>query len=214
MSSIEIVVIDEMIKEYHRITREALCTHQDDAMRCYDRIIHNHAILNSRKYDILDNVCKVHSIDHDKMKFRNRIGNKISDIIYTSTEELELHGAGQGTGNGVTHWTFISIPMMETVEQAVPGCTMQLPNNHKTWEIKILRFVDDKKYYVNNILKELKQKITEAMQQSISVWDEVLTFVGGKLEMSKCNFYILDRTLDKSDKPIFNNNKETITFLS
>ena len=59
MSSIETAVRDELIKEYHRITRETLCTHQDVAMGCYDRIICNHAILNSRKYDILDNVCKV-----------------------------------------------------------------------------------------------------------------------------------------------------------
>ena len=86
MSSIETAVIDELIKEYHRITREALCTHQDDAMGYYDRIFHNHAISNIRKCDIPDNVCKVHSITRDKMKFRNRIGDKVSDIVYTSTE--------------------------------------------------------------------------------------------------------------------------------
>ena len=34
--------------------------------------------------------------------------------------------------------------MMETVEQTVPKCTIQLPKNHKTWEIKMLGFVDDK----------------------------------------------------------------------
>ena len=52
------------------------------------------------------------------------------------------------------------------------------------------------------------------MQQSIRVWDEILTFVGGKLEMSKCNFCILDWIFDKSDRPILNNNKVTITFIS
>ena len=55
-------------------------------MGFYDRIFHNHAISNIRKCDIPDNVCKVHSITHDKMKFRNRIGNKVSDIVYTSIE--------------------------------------------------------------------------------------------------------------------------------
>ena len=152
-SLIETAIIDELIKENHRITRETLCIHQDDAMGCYDRIICNHTTLNSRKYNIPENLCKVHSIAHDKMKFRNRIGNKVSNITYTSTEELKLHGAGQWTGNEGTHWTFISVPMMETVEQAVPGYTIQLPNNHKTWEVKMLGFVDDKKHYVNNILK-------------------------------------------------------------
>ena len=82
---------------------------------------------------------------------------------------MELHGVGKGTGNGGTHWTFISIPMMETVEQAVLGYAMQLPNNHQTWEVKMLGFVDDTNYYVNNILKQLQQTITEAMQQSIRV---------------------------------------------
>ena len=148
------------------------------------------------------------------MNFRNRIGNKIFDIVYTSTAELKLHGAGQGIGNGGTHWNFISILMMETVEQAVPWCTIQLPNNHQTWEVKMLGFVDDKKHNINNILKQLQHTIIEAMQQSIRVWDEILTFIGGKLEMSKCNFCILDRIFDKSDKPVLNNNKETVTFLS
>lgn len=163
MSSIKTVVTDELIKQYHPITRETLYTHQDDSMGCYDRIIRNHAILNSRKYEIPNNVCKVNSIVHGKVKFRDRIGNKIAYIMYTSTEELELHEAGQGTGNECTHWTFISIPMMETVEQAVPGCTIQLPNDHQTWEVRMLGFVDDKNHYVNIIFKQLKQTITETI---------------------------------------------------
>ena len=158
MSSIKTVVIDELIKQYHQMTRETLYTHQDESIKYYDRIIRNHAILNSRKYEIPNNVCKVHSIAHGKMKFRKRIGNKISYIIYTSTEELKLHKAGQGTENECTHWTFISIPMMETVEQAVPGCTIQLPNDYQTLEVRMLGFVDDKKHYVNRIFKQLKKQ--------------------------------------------------------
>ena len=119
---------------------------------------------------------------------------------------------GQGTGNRRTHWTFISIPIMKMVEKAVPGCTIHVPNNNQTWEVKMLGFVDDKKHYINNILKQLQQTITESMQQLIRVWDEILTFVGGKLEMIKSNFYILDWTFDKSGKPILKNNKEIITF--
>ena len=79
---------------------------------------------------------------------------------------------------------------------------------------KTVRICRRQKHYVNNILKKLKQTIAEAMQQSIRVWDEILTFVGGKLEMSKYNLCILDWTFDESDIPILNNNKETITFIS
>ena len=51
------------------------------------------------------------------------------------------------------------------------------------------------------------------MQQSIRVWDEVLTFVGGKLEMSKWNFRIIDWKFDHNEQPILKNNKETISFI-
>ena len=148
------------------------------------------------------------------MQFKNRIGNKISDIVYTSTEEMGLQGAVQGTGNGGTHWTFIRIPMIETIEQTMLGCTIQLSKNHKTWEVKMLGFGDNKKYSVNNILKQLQQTITEVMQRSIKVWNKIPIFVGGKSEMIKYNCHILDWTFDKSDKPKLNNNKEKITFLS
>ena len=51
------------------------------------------------------------------------------------------------------------------------------------------------------------------MQQSIRVWDEVLKFVGGKLEISKYNFRIIDWEFDHNEQPILKNNKETISFI-
>ena len=75
--------------------------------------------------------------------------------------------------------------MMEMAEQVVPGCTIQLSNDHQTEEVKLLGFFDDKKHYVNNILNQLKQTITETIQQSIRIWDEVITFVERKLEICK-----------------------------
>ena len=86
-------------------------------MGYYDRIIRSHAILNSRKFGIPDNVCKVYDTAHDFMRFRTQINNTISKKSYSSTKTLICHGIGQGTGNGGTKWKFISIPMMEVVEE-------------------------------------------------------------------------------------------------
>ena len=52
----------------------------------------------------------------------------------------------------------------------------------------MLTFVDDKRHYINLILEHLKESLEEAMKKSVNMWDELLTFVGGKLEMSKCGF--------------------------
>ena len=83
----------------------------------------------------------------DKIKFKNQI-NKIT---YTHTKELPTHGIGQCTENGRTKWTFISIPMMEVVDEVAPGCIIQLSSGNKTWSIKMMGFVDDKCHYTNEI---------------------------------------------------------------
>ena len=97
--AIETATIDQLIIETHRLTKHPLCIHQDDAMGCYDRIIRSHAILNSRKFGIPDNICKVYSIAHDLMQFKNQINNSVSKTSYSSTDNLKYHGAGQGAGN-------------------------------------------------------------------------------------------------------------------
>ena len=62
MSAIETATINELIIEYHRITRQPLCTHQYNAAACYDRIVMHNDIISSRKYLIPDNACKVNNL--------------------------------------------------------------------------------------------------------------------------------------------------------
>ena len=79
MSASETAVINEIILDIHRITREPICSHQDDAIGCYDRIIRNHAMLNSRKNGIPENMCKMYCNAHYNMMYKNQIKNKNSE---------------------------------------------------------------------------------------------------------------------------------------
>ena len=85
----ETTTINELIIEYHRLTRQTLYIHQDDTMGRYDRKIRGHATLSNRRCLILDNIYKVHSIARKKMKFKTQINNKISSIEYTNTEKYQ-----------------------------------------------------------------------------------------------------------------------------
>ena len=87
MSSIETTVINELIIAFHRLTQEQLCIHQDDAIGCFDRIIRNHAILNSRKYGVPQNTCKGHAQSIDKIEFKDRIGIR-SQTNYTPAPQI------------------------------------------------------------------------------------------------------------------------------
>ena len=70
MSTMETATINELIIEPRIITRTILYIHQYDIMGCYDRIIKGHTILNSRKFNILDNICKLHDSTHNKKCFK------------------------------------------------------------------------------------------------------------------------------------------------
>ena len=151
MTTIETTTLSELIIESHILTKQSICTHQDDTMGCYNRIIRTHTILNSRKFEIPDNIWKLHLKVHEKMNFRNQINNNTSKITYDSTKNLTIHGTWQGTRNEGTHWCFMSVPMMEIVDQVAPGCTIELPKGNAKWNIKMMGFVDDKRYYTNTL---------------------------------------------------------------
>ena len=103
-----------------------------------------------------------------------------------------MHGQGQGTGNGGTPWTFISVPMMEIVDQIAPGCTIELHKGKEKWIIKMMAFVDDKRHYTNSLKHQLIKSVIKAMEKSVSKWYELLLFVGDDLELSKCGWYEID----------------------
>ena len=132
--TVETGTIDQLIIETHRLTKYPLCIHQDDAMSCYYRIIRSHAILNSRKFGIPDNIFKVYSIAYDMMQFKTQINNNISKTSYSSSAELICHGEGQGAGNGGINWIFISIPMIAVVEDVSQGCIINLLRGNTKWQ--------------------------------------------------------------------------------
>ena len=132
--AIETETIDQLIIETHRLTKYPLYIHQDNAMGCYDCIIRSYAIINSRKFGIPDNICKVYSIAHDLMHFKTQINNNISMTSYSSTAELICHGSYQGAGNSGTNWTFTSILIIAVAEDVSQCCIINLPRRNTKWQ--------------------------------------------------------------------------------
>ena len=75
--------------------------------------------------------------------------------------------------------------MMEGVKAVAQGCTITLPRGGKQWNIDMLVLVDDKHHYVNFIPKKIKNILLSAMELLVSLWNELLHFVGGALKSNK-----------------------------
>ena len=129
-----VALINEFITETHRLTFHNLVILQDDAKACFYRIINNHSTLHSRTLKIPDKVCKIHSITLRNIKYRVQTALGIASCHYQNTPKAPSHGSGQGAGSLCTEWVFISVPMMETLEQLKKGCIIMSPNKQITWE--------------------------------------------------------------------------------
>ena len=103
------------------------------------------------------------------MVFKLRIHNGISKGDYRSSKTQKFHVAGQGAGNGGTKWTFVSIPMIDTIEKVAQGWVIQLPQSNETWKMHMLAFVDDKRHYVNSTTNQRSIDIMKAMEQSVEI---------------------------------------------
>jgi len=85
-------------------------------------------MLNSRKFGVPDQVCTLHARTLKNTKYYIKTALGTSTKSYQSTKESKIYGQGQGAGSSGSSWTFISVPMMTTLEKSSLGCKIVSPN--------------------------------------------------------------------------------------
>ena len=123
-----VALINELNTECHRMACCTLYTFQNDAIWCFDRMIPIHFMLNSRKFGVPDQVCTLHArtLNNTKYYIKTALGTYTKS--YQSIEESKIYDQGQGDGSSGTSWTFISVPMMTTLEKNNLRCKIISPN--------------------------------------------------------------------------------------
>ena len=74
----------------------------------------------------------------------------------------------------------------------------------------MLAFVDDKRHYVNGSPTQTSKNILTAMELSVTALNELLHFVGGALETSKCAWYLLKWNFNSNDFPVMQTTNEEL----
>lgn len=72
------------------------------------------------------------------MKYKTQINTNIPKITYKSAKKIILYGVRQRVGNERTPWSFISILMMNVLEEVAPNYIIQLPQGNKERQIHSL----------------------------------------------------------------------------
>ena len=137
-------MVDKFVTEVHRLTFTNIFKLQHDAKACFDCIINSHAMLTSRKFEVPDKICQIHSATLRNTEYRVQTALGISNQYYKHSDSLPIYGNGQGAGSSGTVWIYISVPIMSTLDKDEEGCTIISPDKKIQWKKVIVGFVDDK----------------------------------------------------------------------
>ena len=81
-----VFLLDELITEIHRLTFRDMCKYQNDASTCYDRIIPQHVMIYSRKFNVPKKVCKLAATILNKTKYHVQASVRKSPNYHSSTK--------------------------------------------------------------------------------------------------------------------------------
>lgn len=205
-NSIDVVIQKEMKYLYATLTRTGLATMDNDAKSCYDRIICNLAMIVSQFYGITKEAASTQAITLQHMCFRIRTALGDSQAFYKHSHETPIHGTGQGSCASPAIWLLVSSLLMDCLGQLGNGMTMTDVMGKRTLRQLIDGFVDDTSLFTNLLKSFIDsndiETLTSRLRHDMVAWKELLEASGGKLELTKCFYYILTWKFDKKGNPI------------
>lgn len=127
--------------------------------------------------------------------------------MYQSTETHPLHGPEQGSQAAPAMWMYVSINHHGYCRSKRPRSQIYISWYEIQGKHPIDGFVDDTMLCLNEMTKglilqnrqgyqyrqadEMLQKIMHKIQGNSQFWKQLLWAIGGKLEITKCFFYIM-----------------------
>ena len=144
-SADNVAMLDKSMTEVHRLTFTNLFKFQYDAKACFDCIINSRAMLTSRKFEVTDKICQIHSATLRSTEYRVQTALGTSNQYYKHSDSAPIHGNGQGAGSSRTVWVYISVPVMSTLDKYKEDCIIISPDKKIQWKKIIVGFVDDKR---------------------------------------------------------------------
>jgi hypothetical protein len=180
---------------YARVTRTQLGTIDNNTKRCFNRILCNLAMLVSRHNGITQNICKIQSTTLQETQFKLRTALGKSKATYCHSEDTPIHGTGRGSCASPAIWLMLSSFLMKILKSQGNVMYMHDVENMINVHEIIEGFVDDNSIFTNKLCNDL-QALFNKLQCDGKLWADLLEASGGKLELTKCFFYLLSWSWD------------------
>jgi hypothetical protein len=193
--------------EISRATRTPLGTLDNDAKACYDRIVMLFALILCQKHGVPLSACKMSANALLTAKYSIKTGYGVSKGTYSSTPEQPTHGPGQGSRQASALWMVVSCLLFNAMYEHCHGASFCNPTDTIIHRRTSDGFVDDVTHFFNLGMKYSLQNtvqvtdIIKGLEREGQSWERFLWTTGGKLELSKCLYYILFYRFDPDGTP-------------
>jgi Reverse transcriptase (RNA-dependent DNA polymerase) len=112
-NAIDVVIQKDMNYLYATLTRTGLATMDNDAKRCYDRIICNLTMMEWQHYGVSKEAAATQAETLQKMLFRIRTAIGDSKNSYSHSTRTPIHGMVQGSCASPAIWLLVISLLMD-----------------------------------------------------------------------------------------------------
>ena len=198
-SAIDTALMKRITYEMIQLTRCTAGTFDNDAKACYDRIVMNLALLRAQQLGLPKEAAEHVSKFLQQARYKVKTALGLSDIEYSQTDGIQLHGPGQGSRAAPAIWVLVSTLLTECLNDTATGITFNNPTRSLQTKRNIDAFVDDTTLWAN--LWKKQGNINNELAAMAQTWEQLLSASGGKLELTKCFYYIMDFEYDAVGHP-------------
>jgi hypothetical protein len=129
----------------------------------------------------------LHANTLQSMKYYIKTQHGCNDFYNGHMKPDPFLGSGQGAGDSMARWGFVSDTIIRAYNKRALSAPITAPISHTKSTNNIQAFVDDSHGII--IHNQNKNKtLQELIEQNMQTWEHLLHTVGGKLEISKCQF--------------------------
>jgi hypothetical protein len=120
-------------------------------------------------------------------KFRLKTEMGVTEEFYQHCKAYPIYGTGQGSGNSLVIWVFISSVLFQCHARYAKGPVFESPDKSVTIKFYMVGFVDDSTGQVNDFLSDTKPTIDHLVglvAHDAQLWNDLLHVSGGLLEVT------------------------------
>ena len=188
-----------------RLSRAHGSTFDNDAKSCFDRIVMLFPSILSQRLGMPAKVCNLLLTTLSQTQYKTKTTHGVSKGSYSTTTEHTVHGPGQGSRAAPAIWTLINCYLLALMKEKSQGVTLTDPDCSITAHQSSSGFVDDITHWnihIRNSLlhPESPDTLLQSTTATAQRWENLLHSSGGKLELSKCFYYMFHWSFNADGK--------------